>query len=295
MNQAGPHPFDRLDLSPEALKEMRDETIDIARYKSEYVYQKMFRERKTRESFINGVDVLWIEPQGVDSGDVVMYLFGGGFVMGSPECDLSIAAQIAHIMNKRVVMVDYRLSPENKFPCAYKDAYDVYTGLVDSGMSPVYVVGESAGGNLTVGLIQRLVESGERLPRAVGLLSPWIDLTHSGDSHKTNEGLDPTLSTEMFLKIAADAYAGDVPLNDPRVSPLFGEFNGDFPPTVVTTGTRDILLSDCVRLIDKLRDVDVETDLQIADGMWHVYEWDPLLPETGRSLRRLCKTLLKYK
>ena len=117
----------------------------------------------------------------------------------------------------------------------------------------------------------------------------------SGDSHKTNEGLDPTLSTEMFLKIAADAYAGDVPLNDPRVSPLFGEFNGDFPPTVVTTGTRDILLSDCVRLIDKLRDVDVETDLQIADGMWHVYEWDPLLPETGRSLRRLCKTLLKYK
>ena len=293
MNASGGIAFEMLDLKPTPLREIRDETTEIAKCKSAHVFEKLSVPRTTREETIGGVPVQRVIPQTLAGPEVVLYFFGGGFVTGSPEVDLSITATIAHYFKREVVAVRYRLSPEHSFPTAYMEAWNVYTTLHSHHHKKVFVIGQSAGGNLAVGLINRLVQSEYPLPLAVALLSPWIDLTHSGDSHKTLEGLDPTLSNN-FLVPAARAYAGKEKLNDPRISPLFAEFGPTFPATVITTGTRDLLLSDCVRLASRLRSVKVPVELQITDGMWHVYEWDSMLPESTRSLRNIVTFLQKY-
>lgn len=123
--------------------------------------------------------------------------------------------------------------------------------------------------------------------QAVALLSPWIDLTHSGDSHATLAGLDPTLSVEHFLQPASMAYAGERVLSSPEVSPLFAAIPPTFPPTIISSATRDLLLSDSVRLASKLRAQGVTTQLQIAEGLWHVFEWYPHLPEAAESMQAI--------
>merc|ERR1712061_153636 len=119
---------------------------------------------------------------------------------------------------------------------------------------------------------------------ALALLSPWADLTHSGDSHTTLAGLDPTLSTEHFLEPASLAYAGKECRASPAISPLFAEVPSDFPPTIISTATRDLLLSDSVRLAARLRAGGATVDLRVAEGLWHVFEWYPDLPEAAASL-----------
>merc|ERR1711924_471691 len=125
-----------------------------------------------------------------------------------------------------------------------------------------------------------LLASGRSPPIAVALLSPWIDLTHSGDSHIISN-LDPTLSVKHFLEPSSLAYAGGQPLESADISPLFADVPANFPPTTISTATRDLLLSDSVRLAAKLRGKGITVDLQVADGLWHVFEWHPELPEAA--------------
>jgi acetyl esterase/lipase len=166
----------------------------------------------------------------------------------------------------------------------------VYRGLVfDDSVGSVVLAGESAGGNLALGLCQAATIEGLALPAAVALLSPWIDLTHSGDSHAFPVGHDPTLSVQHFLEVneiyfsspytrprphphhypttikpAAIAYAGGMSPTSPGISPLFADVPADFPPTYISTGTRDLLFSDCTRLAQKLRAQGTVVDLQVV-------------------------------
>jgi hypothetical protein len=150
----------------------------------------------------------------------------------------------------------------------------------------VVLIGESAGGNLAVGLVQGAAAAGLPLPITVVLLSPWVDLTHSGDSHLVLAGLDPTLSVRYFLGPASRAYAGETPQGGktPGVSPLFSALPSGFPPTLISTATRDLLLSDSVRLASALRTCGATVELHVAEGLWHVYEWYPELPEAAASI-----------
>jgi len=130
----------------------------------------------------------------------------------------------------------------------------------------------------------------------VGLLSPWIDLTHSGDSHVTLEGLDPTLSVKHFLEPASRAYVNnsvDI-LGSPAVSPLFAHIPPTFPPTIISSATRDLLFSDSVRLASKLREQGVVVDFRVAEGLWHVFEWYTDLPEAAESLTSIANFLLRH-
>merc|ERR1712008_13280 len=180
----------------------------------------------------------------------------------------SITVRLSDHLGRRVCTPRYRLSPEHPFPAARDDVMAVYRVLRDSAQ--IIVVGQSAGGNLALGLTLAATKStGLAAPLAVALLSPWIDMTHSGDSHITLAGLDPTLSVTHFLGPAALAYAGGLAPSAPEVSPLFEEFCSGFPPTVISSGTRDLLLSDSVRLAARLREQGTTVDLQVAEGLWH--------------------------
>lgn len=244
---------------------------------------------------IGGVDVQWVGPKTLRNANTVVYFFGGGHISGSPDEDLVITARIAHFTGSRVCAPWYRLAPENPYPAALDDAVAVYTALsAVQKAETLALAGESAGANLVLALIGVLAARGLAMPAALALLSPWCDLTHSGDTIRTLNGIDPTLDLDHHLQHMARAYAGGRAVSSPGISPLFADIPAGFPPTIITTGTRDVLLSDCARLSTRLRAAGVTVDLQVTEGMWHVFEYYPDIPEGESSARQIAGFLNRF-
>ncbi|MGI9463499.1 MAG: alpha/beta hydrolase [Aestuariivirgaceae bacterium] len=240
---------------------------------------------------IAGTPCLEVRPSNSATERTVLYCYGGGYVTGSPFEDLPVSAALADHLKARVVAVDYRLAPEHPYPAAVEDGFAVFRALATSCSPGSWAIaGESAGGNLALALVQRACSHGLSLPSAVALLSPWCDLSNAGDSITANAGRDPTLHPE-FLGDAARAYAGARDRSDPDVSPLHGRFDAAFPPTIITSGTRDLLLSQCVRLARTMRGAGVPVELCIWDGLWHVFEFYDQLPEAHQSLAHVAGCL----
>ncbi|MFO1169507.1 MAG: alpha/beta hydrolase [Hyphomicrobiaceae bacterium] len=246
------------------------------------------------EARVGGVPVQWVIPRDASSNAVIQYAFGGGYVTGSPEEDLAITARLAAFSGARVCAVRYRLAPEHPYPAQREDALAVYRGLLSSGARKIAVSGESAGGNLSLALIGAAAAEGLPMPVAAALLSPWCDLTHSGDSAATNDGVDPVFSRDLWGVAMARTFAGGQPLDLPGISPIHAPVPKGFPPTLITSGTRDLLLSDCARLSTKLRAAGVAAELRVWEGMWHVFEYYPELPEAEASLNELGAFLKRH-
>ena len=211
----------------------------------------------------------------------IQYAYGGGYISGSTYEDLIIAAPLAQYSNCRVVMVDYRLSPEHPYPAPQQDMQRVYPILLDVyGHQRLAVCGESAGGNQALGLLLHIRNNGLMMPACAALLSPWCDLADPHD----DEGRDPTLD-KTWVETAAAWHAAGQPLDDPGVSPIYGDLSG-LPPTLITSGGRDLLLGMSRRLAEKMRDAGVDCRLEVRDGLWHVYEFYPI-PEADRSIREI--------
>lgn len=245
------------------------------------------------DEIINGLSCQWVSPLIINGPEIVLFLFGGAFVVGSPEDDLSMTSRIACCMGRRVCIPRYSLAPEHPYPTAFNQVVDIYHSLIKMNSS-ICVIGESAGGNLALGLALNIYSTSDVPPPfAVALLSPWIDLTHSGDSHMTLLDLDPTLSIKHFLEPASLVYAGQLSPSSPQISPLFADIPFNFPPTLISTATRDLLLSDCTRLAKKLKAKNCKVDLRVAEGLWHVYEWYPECPEAVESLQEISSFLVK--
>jgi epsilon-lactone hydrolase len=154
--------------------------------------------------------------------------------------------------------------------------------------SRMAIVGTSTGGGMTLAMILRAKQEGLALPAAIAPGTPWSDLTETGDSYKTNEWLDNVLvSYSGYLSHAAALYANGHDLKDPQLSPIYGDFHG-FPPTILTTGTRDLFLSNTVRTHRKLREAGVEAYLQVFEGLSHAqYLFDPSAPETRAAFEEI--------
>lgn len=215
-------------------------------------------------------------------GPCIQYAHGGGYVSGSCYEDLIIAVPLAQLCNARVVMVDYRLSPEHPYPAPQKDMQQVYPVLLDVyGPARMVVSGESAGGNQVLGLLHYVRDNGLMMPACAALMSPWCDLA---DPHDDDEGRDPTRN-RAWMQTAAAWHAGGHALDDPGLSPLYADMAG-LPSTLITTGTRDLLQGMCRRLAEKMQAAGVDCELRVHDGMWHVFEFYPI-PEAERSLREI--------
>ena len=212
----------------------------------------------------------------------ILYAYGGGYVSGSTSEDQLITAPLAQQSGRRIIMVEYRLSPEHPYPLPQQEMRRVYSALLDRyGASRLIVSGESAGGNLALGLMQYARDNDLPLPRCAVLFSPWCDLANQGDSHIFNDTRDPTLNND-WVDIAASWHAGGCALDDPGLSPMHGDMRG-LPPCIITTGSRDLLLSQCLRLAAKLHATGVECDLRVWEGLWHVFEFYPI-PEAQLSI-----------
>ncbi len=221
-----------------------------------------------------GVKTYTVTPETIaeeNANRILVHLHGGGYVFNSGEAGLGEAILMAYYGKIKVVSVDYRMPPDFPFPAALDDAVMVYNEIIKTYKpSNTGIFGTSAGGGLTAATVLKLRELNIAPPGAVGLGTPWADLTRTGDTLFTNEYIDDVLITyEGFLDACAKLYTGSHNMKDPLISPVYGDFTKGFPATILTSGTRDMLLSDTVRMHRKLRQAGVEADLQIFEGMSH--------------------------
>ncbi|MCR5461355.1 MAG: alpha/beta hydrolase [Acetatifactor sp.] len=206
---------------------------------------------------------------------VIMHCHGGGYSTGSSLYARTLTAKLASCTAMEVLSFDYRLAPEHPYPAALEDAMKVWDYLmrVGYGARDVILTGDSAGGNLALALTLKLKEQGRFLPRGLVLMSPWTDLTSTGESFVSKKDVDPVLNPG-YLERMIHAYAKGEDLTNPFVSPLFGDFRG-FPPTYVQVGENEMLLSDGTRLVDRLKEAGVVARLDVFENMWHVFQMSP--------------------
>lgn len=206
---------------------------------------------------------------------VIMHCHGGGYSTGSSLYARTLTAKLASCTAMEVLSFDYRLAPEHPYPAALEDAMKVWDYLmrVGYGARDVILTGDSAGGNLALALTLKLKEQGRFLPRGLVLMSPWTDLTSTGESFVSKKDVDPVLNPG-YLERMIHAYAKGEDLTNPFVSPLFGDFRG-FPPTYVQVGENEMLLSDSTRLVDRLKEAGVVARLDVFENMWHVFQMSP--------------------
>lgn len=206
------------------------------------------------------------------TGGTILYLHGGGYVSGSFRTHRALAARLALAAGTDALVPEYRLAPEDPCPAAIEDALACYRALpaleVTSGGTAI--VGDSAGGGLALATAQALRDASEPLPTCLGLISPWVDLTASGASVRSLDGVDAVLRRD-FLKASAERYAGELTTGDPRVSPLFGDLAG-LPPTLIQTGAEELFLSENRELAAGLEAAGGEVTYQELERCWHVVQ-----------------------
>jgi acetyl esterase/lipase len=238
------------------------------------------------DTHVGGVPAIVAAPAEVRPDRHILYIHGGAYVLGSPRSHIAMCARLAKRAAATVTVIDYRLAPEHVYPAAIDDCVAAYRAIIaDVDPSLVTIAGDSAGGGATLATLGALKAAGEPMPGAVYVLSPWTDLTASGESVVTRAPYDPMFDGDGLID-AATTYAGDTPLDHPGVSPLFADPTG-YPPTLIQTGMDEILLSDSTRLADRARAAGVDVTLDLAPGMWHVYQsFVRLVPEAREALTR---------
>ena len=222
---------------------------------------------------VGGVSAKWISVANVAEDCVVLYLHGGAYNIGSSNIYRDIAARISKASGAKVLLIDYRLAPEHPFPAAIEDATIAYRWLLENGFSPqnIAISGDSSGGGLTIATLVSLRDSGEALPAAAVVLSPWTDLEGTGESITKHVQADPFLTPE-WLQFMAKHYIGN---NSPRtalISPIYADLH-DLPPILIQVGTDEILLSDSRRLAERVREAGIDTTLDVWENMWHVWHF----------------------
>jgi acetyl esterase/lipase len=220
-----------------------------------------------------GVLTREVIPAGLDPANdrrVLIHLHGGAYVINGGEAGLSEALLGAAYAKTRVLSVDYRMPPDHPFPAAVDDAVAVYRGVIrNRAPGAVGVFGTSAGGGLALAMVLKLKALGLPMPGALAPSTPWADLAGESDSYRTNAHIDGVLPFyEGVLEACAKVYAGEASLHDPLVSPVHADFSG-FPPSILTTGTRDILLSDTVRVYRAMRKAGVAARLEVHEAVSH--------------------------
>lgn len=247
------------------------------------------------EVFLAGVRCESVKAEGVAGGQLVLYLHGGGYTSGSPATHRALASYLSRATEREVLVVDYRLAPEHPFPAGLNDAFDVYTALLEKGYKgeDIIIGGDSAGGGMTMALSYKIRDSRVVLPKALFLLSPWADLTASGESHKTKVEIDPFITMKGLVN-SSDAYCSEAQLKEPLVSPVFGTMES-LPPLYIQVGEEEILLSDAFMLRDRASEAGVEVTFEEWKGLWHVWHLAVgVVPEADRAVALLGDFVKKH-
>lgn len=251
--------------------------------------------RATTETLdIDGVIVYDVRPEQVSEGDrrVFLDIHGGAYIVGAGAVCRAEAVALAGDLQRRVWSVDYRAPPDHPFPAPLDDCVAVYKHLLNKvGAANIIVGGASAGANLTAALVLRVRDEGLPMPAAAMMNTPHLDMTNGSDSLYTNQGLDAVLSGADMTSIRA-IYAPELDYRLPYLSPLFADFSKGFSPSFLCTGTRDLFLSDTVRMHAALRAADIRAELHVTEAASHGNFHDaPEEAHVNREMRKFITTI----
>ncbi len=243
---------------------------------------------------IDGINAEMLVPSGSGPEKVLMYVHGGGYVSGSCSDHRGIVAKLAVKTGVACLLFDYRLAPEHPFPAALDDSVSVYRWLLSSGYKPedILIAGESAGGGLCLATLLALKRKNLPLPVAAVAISPWTDLTCSGESYKTKNkvSLAPMDSWSVF----SHYYSAGSDPSDPLISPLFGDLSG-LPPMLITAGDADELYCDGEQFARKAKDAGCDVVFRQGEDMVHCYPLlDPMFKEAAEAMNEIVDYIQKY-
>jgi epsilon-lactone hydrolase len=236
------------------------------------------------KTVVAGLPAGWMRPVDADRAKIILYLHGGGYALGSLDSYKMLCGNLAQALQTNLLIPEYRLAPEHPYPAALEDATKIYRWLLAEGYLPenILMVGDSAGGGLSLATVLALRNHGDPLPAAVVCFSPWADLTLKGSSHTTKAQSEAMLTTAGLREWAGWYCAVEKP-DHPLISPVYGDFHG-FPPLLIQVGSEEILLDDSLRLAEKAKADGVDVTLKVWAGLWHVWHaLGKLIPENQRA------------
>lgn len=241
-----------------------------------------------------GVDGEWIVPARAPRDRAILYLHGGGFRMGSMASHRDLIARMAEASGCRVLAIDYRLAPEHRFPAALDDALQAFGFLLYQGLKPkqIALAGDSAGGNLVLATMLAARDRGQPLPAAGVLMSPWTDLAATGASYESRAEADPIHQRKMILALAKSYLGEEGDPCHPLASPLYADLTG-LPPLLIQAGDREIVRDDAVMFADKAKGAGIDVRLEIFEGMIHVFQMFPDIPQTQEAIAAIADFLRK--
>jgi epsilon-lactone hydrolase len=275
----------------------RDPTASVERMRAamEKVSERVARDVKCESVSAGGVPAEWIVPPEAADDRVILYLHGGGYVMGSINTHRAMIARIARASHAKALALDYRMAPEHPFPAAVDDACAAYRWLIAQEYKPgrIVIAGDSAGGGLTLATLLALRDSGAPLPAAAVPISPWTDLEGTGASVETRAGADPMVDKEGLLRMGR-MYIGDRNPKNPLASPIYADYKG-LPPMLIQVGDAEILLDDATRVAERAQAAGVKVELEAWPEMFHVWHvFAKILPEGQQAIDRIGEYVLQH-
>jgi acetyl esterase/lipase len=242
---------------------------------------------------IGGVNAIDVTIRGIDTANMILYFHGGVYVIGSAATSVPLVSDLARRAQARALTVDYRLAPEHPYPAAVDDARAAYEGLLAQGVDAgqIALAGESAGGGLAVATLLALRDAGTPLPSSAFLMSPYADLTLSGETILENQATDLVLTPEG-LRLRVPDYVGGADASNPQISPVFGDLSG-LPPLLIQASSHEILLSDALRLARKAAIDEVPVTLEVTPGVPHVFQGFAAVLDEGNAALDRASTFLK--
>jgi acetyl esterase/lipase len=236
---------------------------------------------------IGGVAGVEVTIHGNEAENVILYFHGGVYVIGYAAATVPLVGDLVRRTGTKAITLEYRLAPEHPYPAAVQDAQAAYEGLLAQGIAPgqIAIAGESAGGGLAVALLLALREAGVPLPSCAYVMSPYVDLTLSGETLTAKQAADPLLTPDG-LRARVPDYVGSADPADPYISPIFGDLRG-LPALLIQVGSHEVLLSDALRLAGRAAIADVPVTLEVTPGVPHVFQaYAALLDEARSALDR---------
>ncbi|HYH60304.1 MAG TPA: alpha/beta hydrolase [Solirubrobacterales bacterium] len=238
-----------------------------------------------RHGSVAGSTARIIVPDGAPEAPRVVWIHGGGFVLNSPRVYTTFVAYLARALGASVIMPTYRRAPEHPFPAAVEDSLAAYRSIA-ADCGPLVLAGDSAGGNLALNIAIALRDAGDEPPAGLLLMSPWVDLSQSGESVRVNDGKDAILRASDVAR-KASSYAAGADFADSQISPLNAELSG-LPPTLIQCGSDELFVSEGSELAARMETAKTPVELDVTDGMWHDFQTHAaMLPEAAAAVARM--------
>ncbi len=246
--------------------------------------------------FFGGIRAVSVIPKNYQPSDkVIVYIHGGAFAFYHADVTLTSSVPLADATGLKIITIDYTLAPHAKYNQITDEVLTFYKELLKEYKAEnIAIYGDSAGGAIATSAILKMRAQKINLPKVLVLWSGWLDVAEIGDTYTTLKDNDPNLVYDGFLENCAEAYAPKSEWKNPYVSPVYGDFSKDFPPTLIQVGGKEIFLSNSIRMYRNLKENNKEVELDVYEGMWHVWQGYYDIPESKMAIKNTKNFILKH-